>query len=161
MQFGDILSSKPLNELEIEISPEHAHECQTWLQTQGCHITHIQGECYRICFPRGTGRNPIWYIRRIHQANLGGLSFRERFAQIRRLSHQQETTRQARHAGFFLCIISNQTAGGMLCIRVSLLLPGKCESRREAFFILFITRRCATMKDREWPKTMCLPVGGK
>src|SRR5579859_7942658 len=53
MQFGDILSSKPLNELEIEISPEHAHECQTWLQTQGCHITHIQGECYRICFPEG------------------------------------------------------------------------------------------------------------
>lgn len=54
MQIGNIIHCEPIDELEIEISPEHLQMCEAWLHLLGCRITHMQGTHYLICFPEGT-----------------------------------------------------------------------------------------------------------
>src|SRR5258707_9197553 len=51
---GDVLTSRPIRELEIEISPEYAETCTAWLKTQNCSMECVKKGFYLIGFPEGT-----------------------------------------------------------------------------------------------------------
>jgi hypothetical protein len=54
MQVGDVLRSRAIQEIEIEIGPEYERVCCAWLERQGCRVSRVRPGWYAITFPVGT-----------------------------------------------------------------------------------------------------------
>lgn len=54
LQPGDVLQSKTIQDIEIEISPEYEEVCRGWLIKQQCTLERVRAGWYRVGFPGGT-----------------------------------------------------------------------------------------------------------
>jgi hypothetical protein len=54
MEIGDVLTSKPVQEVVIEISPEYETICRKWLEQHGCRLEQVREGWYCVFFPGGT-----------------------------------------------------------------------------------------------------------
>jgi len=54
MEPGEVLTRKPIQTVEIEISPEYEEACRGWLIEQRCTLERVREGWYRVGFPGGT-----------------------------------------------------------------------------------------------------------
>ena len=55
MEIGDVVATKPISSVEIEIAPEYVSVCRTWLVEHNCAISETDRKgWYLVGFPEGT-----------------------------------------------------------------------------------------------------------